>query len=367
MYIPIIKTGEAEIKASEKLTPGMLDRITPIIELTRGRQKTTKQGNDKIVTYPFDKRLAKMKEAFKGRTVFFDLTTDENLLSNEVHSLYHFASGYVRWRSFVNDNVGEEGFGRIIPAVLMNWDDDDFETNFGLQVKGLAADCGAVMYRSAIQTKDCYDELPLLLKYLPEGCELWIVLDGGYLQDSAVELAYNRCKKRIQNIKDRILNGRSAKFVVASTSYPERVFDYGEGNPIVISHSEVKLYDRLKTDYSDIVYGDYAGINPIRQDLVVMARGWIPRIDIPLIYKTKVYWKRRPKGTTEYKGTYVNVAEETVSDAEFPTALRGKWGLNEIVKCADGEVTSCAPNFWISVRMFNHIYTQLIRIEKESK
>ena len=62
MYIPIIKTGEAEIKASEKLTPGMLDRITPIIELTRGRQKTTKQGNDKIVTYPFDKRLAKMKK-----------------------------------------------------------------------------------------------------------------------------------------------------------------------------------------------------------------------------------------------------------------------------------------------------------------
>ena len=367
MYIPIIKTGEAEIKASEKLTPGMLDRITPIIELTRGRQKTTKQGNDKIVTYPFDKRLAKMKEVFKGRTVFFDLTTDVDLLSNEVHALYHFANGYEIWRSFVKDNVGEDGFGRIIPSVLLNWDDNDFETNFGLQVKELAANCGAVMYRSAIQTKDCYDELPLLLKYLPEGCELWIVLDGGYLQDSAVELAYNRCKKRIHNIKEHILNGRSAKFVVASTSYPERVFDYGEGNPIVISHSEVKLYERLKTDYSDIVYGDYAGINPIRQDLVVMARGWIPRIDIPLIYKTKVYWKRRPKGTTEYKGTYVSVAEETVSDAEFPIRLRGTWGIHEIVKCSDGEVTSCAPNFWISVRMFNHIYKQLIRIEKESK
>ncbi len=367
MYIPIIKTGEAEIKASEKLTPGMLDRITPIIELTRGRQKTTKQGNDKIITYPFDKRLAKMKETFKGRTVFFDLTTDETLLSNEVHSLYHFANGYERWRSFVKDNVGEDGFGRIIPSVLLNWDDNDFEINFGLQVKELAANCGAVMYRSAIQTKDCYDELPLLLKYLPEGCELWIVLDGGYLQDSAVELAYNRCKKRIQNIKDRILNGRNAKYVVASTSYPERVFDYGEGNPIIINHSEVRLYERLKTDYSDIIFGDYAGVNPIRQDLVVMARGWIPKIDIPLKYKTKVYWKRRPKGTTEYKGTYVSVAEATVSDLEFPTYLREKWGINEILKCADDEVTSCAPNFWISVRMFNHIYMQLIRIEKESK
>ena len=64
MYIPIIKTGEAEIKASEKLTPEMLDCITPIIELTRGRQKTNKQGNDRIVTYPFDKRLARIKEVF---------------------------------------------------------------------------------------------------------------------------------------------------------------------------------------------------------------------------------------------------------------------------------------------------------------
>lgn len=367
MYIPIIKTGEAEIKAAESLTAAMLDRIIPIIELTRGRQKTTKQGDSKVVTYPFDKRLFKMKEVFKDRTVFFDLTTDENLLSSEVYALYNYANGYETWRSFINDNVGENGFGHIIPSVLLNWDDDDFETNFGVQVKKLAASCGAVMYRSTIQTKDCYDELPLLMKYLPEDCELWIVMDGGYLQDSAVELAYNRCKKRIENIKKRILGERDAHFVVASTSYPERVFDYGEGNPIVISHSEVKLYERLRGDFSDIIYGDYAGTNPIRKDLVVMARGWIPRIDIPLISKTKVYWKRRPKGTTEYKGTYMSVASDTVNDSEFPLALRGKWGIDEIVSCADGDVTSCAPNFWISVRMFNHIYAQLVRIEKESR
>lgn len=367
MYIPIIKTGEAEIKASEKLTPEMLDCITPIIELTRGRQKTNKQGNDRIVTYPFDKRLARIKEVFKGRTVFFDLTNDEKLLSNEVHALYDYSNGYDKWRSFVKDNVGEGSFGRIIPSVLLNWDDEDFETNFSLQVKELAANCGAVMYRSAIQTKDCYDELPLILKYLPQECELWIVLDGGYLQDSAVELAYNRCKKRLQNIKDRILKCRSAKFVVASTSYPERILDSGEGVPFIISHSEVKLHERLKDDFSNIVYGDYAGINPIRQDLVVMSRGWVPRIDIPLENRTKVYRKRRPKGTTEYKNTYIRLAEEVVKDSEFPSKLEGIWGIDEIVKCANGDVTSCLPNFWISVRMFNHIYMQLLRIASESK
>lgn len=367
MYIPIIKTGEAEIKALEMFSPEMLDGITPIIELTRGRQKTMKNGNSTIVTYPFDKRMAKVKEAFMGRTVFFDLATDENLLCNEVYELYRPINGYNNWLSFLNNNVGDGGFGNIIPSVLFSWDDDAFEDNFRMQIEKLAANFGAVMYRSAIQTKDCYDELTLLLRYLPKECELWIVLDGGYLQDSAVELAYNRSKKRIQNITDCLLNGKSAKFIVTSTSYPERVFDYGEGNPIVISHSEVKLHNRLKTEYPDIIYGDYAGINPIRQDLVVMARGWIPRIDIPLKYKTKVYWKRRPKGTTEYKGTYVDVAEEAVRDVDFPVALKGTWGIDEIMKCADGEVTSRVPNFWISVRMFNHIYMQLKRIEQESK
>lgn len=367
MYIPIIKTGEAEIKASEKLTSKMLDRMQPIIELTRGRQKTTKRGDDKVVTYPFDKRLDKMKEVFKNKTVFFDLTTDENLLSSEVYALYDYTNGYEKWRSFIKDQIGENGFGRIIPSVLMNWDDDDFETNFAKQVTGLAACCGAVMYRSSIQTKDCYDELPMLMNCLPTECDLWIVLDGGYLQDSAVELAYDRCKKRIDNIKGRILKGRSAFFVVASTSYPERVFDYGEGNPIIISHSEVKLYEQLKVIYPEILYGDYAGTNPIRKDLVVMARGWIPRIDIPLMYKTKVYWKRRPKGITEYKGTYMSVAQETVRDAEFPTFLSGKWGINEILRCAEGYETPCVPHHWISVRMFNHIYSQLVRIERETK
>lgn len=367
MYIPIIKTGEAEIKAVEKLTTGMLDRITPIIEITRGRQKTTKRGNDKIVTFPFDKRMTKVKEVFKGRPVFLDLTTDEGLLSDEVYELYNYEDGYEKWCNFVRNNVGENGFCRIIPSVLFNWSDDDFESNFAKQVRTLSDECGALLYRSSIQTKDCYDDLPLIMKYKPKDCELWIVLDGGYLQDSAVELAYNRCKKRIQNIQDKILGNNKAYFVISATSYPERVLDYDEDNPIIIYHSEVKLYEKLKADYSEIVYGDYAGVNPIRKDLIVMARGWIPRIDIPLIGKTKVYWKRRPKGITEYKGTYISVSQEVMSDSEFPNNLQGTWGIDEIVSCSDGLVTSCAPAFWISVRMFNHIYEQLIRLDRRAK
>ena len=45
MYIPIIKTGESEIRAMSNLTPTMLKDIIPIIELTRGRQKTRTDGS----------------------------------------------------------------------------------------------------------------------------------------------------------------------------------------------------------------------------------------------------------------------------------------------------------------------------------
>lgn len=364
MYIPIIKTGEAEVRAISKLTPSMLQGMRPVIELTRGRQKTRNTGEEKIISYPFQNRLLKVRECFCGQTVFLDLTTDVNLLSSEVYELYIPDDGYKNWRNLVSANIGEKGFKKIIPAILFNWEDDDFETNFRIQVQSLGKECGELMYRSSIQTKDCYDELPLILEYLPEECDLWIVLDCGYIQDAAVDLAYSRCAKRIQNIKNKILQGRNAHFVVVATSYPERVNDYGDGNPILISNAELKLYESLHADFPELFYGDYAGTNPIRKDTVVMARGWIPKIDIPLADKTKVYWRRRPKGITEYKRTYIMVAEDVVSDPDFPIQLRGEWGIDEIIRSSEGDVPSSIPSFWISVRMYNHMYQQLMWLNK---
>ncbi len=363
MYFPIIKTGEAEIRAIQRLTPRLMEGIIPIIELTRGRQKTIDLEGEKIITYPFNKRLEKIRESLNGRDVFFDLTSDDGLLSNEIYSLYDYQNGYKKWIEFINNNIGESGFRNIIPSVLFNWDDDRFEVNLKLQLEKLSDFCNAVMYRTALQTKDCYDELPIILKYLPRDCQLWIVLDGGFLHESAVSLAYNRCKKRIHNLRERVINDRNVKFVVAVTSYPDRAYDYGVDVPIIINHSEVLLHNKLKQDFTDIEYGDYAGINPIRNDLVTMARGWIPRIDIPLEEKTKVYWKRRPKGVTEYKHTYIRLAEEVINDSEFPYDLQNEWGISEILSCAEGYVTSSAPGFWISVRIYNHIFQQLKRLK----
>ena len=88
-YKPIIKLGEAEIRALEHLSDSIINKIDPIIEITRGRKNTSackKEGGD---LYPFDKRLSVIKEIFKGKNVAFDLTSDESLLNNQDRFVGH--------------------------------------------------------------------------------------------------------------------------------------------------------------------------------------------------------------------------------------------------------------------------------------
>lgn len=56
-YWIIVKTGEAEIRALENVSLNILSHTLPLIEITRGRKVT----KDNVETYPFDKRLSKIK------------------------------------------------------------------------------------------------------------------------------------------------------------------------------------------------------------------------------------------------------------------------------------------------------------------
>ena len=53
MYIPIIKLAESEIRALENISFKGKD-IIPLVELTRGRKKTTKLDKlHSVVSFPF--------------------------------------------------------------------------------------------------------------------------------------------------------------------------------------------------------------------------------------------------------------------------------------------------------------------------
>jgi hypothetical protein len=91
-----------------------------------------------------------------------------------------------------------------------------------------------------------------------------------------------------------------------------------------------------------------------------MARGWIPRIDVPLQDKIYYYKKRRPKGMRAYATTYKQVAQSITSDPRFPD-LKNNWGIQQIKQCVSNAPSSI-PRFWISVRMNIHLEQQVRRI-----
>ena len=109
-----------------------------------------------------------------------------------------------------------------------------------------------------------------------------------------------------------------------------------------------------------IVYGDYGSINPIRNDNIVMARGWIPRIDVPT--QREIFYKRERRGENNYSNTYSRVARKIVRDSRFPKNFSYNWGIEQINNCAKGASPGSNPSFWISVRMNIHIQQQIERL-----
>ena len=54
-YCVIAKTAQAELRAMSNLSRDVLDKILPVVELTRGRKNTDK--TTKAVTYPYFKLI----------------------------------------------------------------------------------------------------------------------------------------------------------------------------------------------------------------------------------------------------------------------------------------------------------------------
>lgn len=361
-YIPIIKTGDAEIKALEE-SPFMSsnENVIPLIELTRGRKKTTKYENGiSKVSFPYEKRLDKIKKVFSNCNIAIDLTSDPDLLSDEIYELYSPLNGYDKWLSFLGKLKEERCFKSITPAIVFNWDDNDKDIipNVSLEVLKLCKEYGSVLYRCDLGSKDCYEELPIIRQSLTKDSFLFVVIDAGYLQFSMEKSATDVFLARIRNFNN-ILEGYNYQIVISSTSFPNNVTEYGDKETDTIRLLEKDIYNNIKHIYSDVAYSDHATINPKRNDLIVMARGWIPRIDVPINEAVYYYKVRRPKGMSAYKGAYIVAANKAIADVRYPKSLTDLWGIKMINNCAYGLVPASNPSFWISVRMNIHLYQTL--------
>lgn len=350
-YNIIIKTGEAELRALEHIPSEYVASVFPIIELTRGR-KITKNNS---ATYPFEKRLERIKKIFIGQEVCIDVTSETTLSSPETEALFSPKNGYKNWIDFLIKLKNENVFSRIIPTVLWNFNDPNFEENISLQISSLINEFGLVAYRNSIEeNNDFYNDIESFLKEIP----LLFILDCEYVPRASVQNVAQRCIARLNNLKSILEKGK-VKFILVSTSYPNNVTEFGDLDNDVLALSEIDLYKAVATTHSEVLYGDYGSINPIRNDAIVMARGWVPKIDVSLPDKVFYHRQRRPKGVTAYADTYIHVAKSCISDEMYPKHLSTIWGLQQIELCADGSVPSASPSFWLSVRMNTHIMQRL--------
>jgi hypothetical protein len=354
-YSVIVKTGGSELKAMENLSKEVVKKILPVVELTRGRAKNTGTKEDPKFIYPYDSKLRRVKDIFEDVQIALDVTSDEGLSSNEIDDLFESSNGYAKWISLLNELRNSLN---LIPSILRNYNDENFEENFRGQVASLSENFSEIMYRCALDDEGAVDDMQLICECLDERCNLLIILDCGWVAPASYKDPANVCIDRIQQLKE-ILEDRQYSIVVCSTTFPNNVSEIGDDRSDTFDLREIDLYKLVAEKYPEVIYGDYGSINPVRNDQIVMARGWIPRIDVPL--KDKIYYYRERKGSRAYSDTYTSVAKKAVSDVRFPSSVEA-WGISQIQKCALGDAPSASPSFWISVRMGTHIIQQINRL-----
>jgi hypothetical protein len=355
LYALLLKTGDAELKAVENLKID-LDEIFPIIELTRGRRSK----NDKIGY--IEKRLSKIKEVFKNCHICIDLTTNSSLSNEEIDNLYSYVNGYQNWFDFLVSLKEENCFNSITPTILVNTDDPNVEQNLLFQVDKLVSEFDSIVYRNSLADDACYEDIELIKNsILSSKCKFYFIIDCEYIAPGGWVSFAEKAESRIRKVRAII---DKTQFIIVSTSFPNNVAEIGKVDQDTFGLIEIALHREVSQKMSPlkILYGDYGSINPIRNDEVIMSRGWVPRIDVALPMEIFYYRQKRGKEGV-YSDTYYIIAINIVRDRRFPKDFKSNWGIRQIINCADGYSPGSTPSFWISVRMNTHIEQQITRLK----
>lgn len=355
-YLLVTKTAESEIKALEKTRPIVLSKILPLIEITRGR-KIPKSNEE----YDCSKRINRLGKVFHEQKVGIDLTSDPTLTDSVIENLFDPTDGYKNWCKYLSDLKKENVFGTIIPCIQIMSEDDPnaFKKNFDIQLDFLDKTFDEVIFRFEVKS----GLLPLVeyIKQKLHRARLIVLIDFGFIHEAVF---YNFLTAAKEVLK--LLPEKGITTYISSTSFPSNISQFFDGDEIECDLYEVSLFKELKKDFPNLLYSDYGSVHPKRNDNVVMARGWIPRIDVPLQTTFFSVRKRRRKENSEeemsYSETYNKVAKVVVSQALFPTDLTENWGVQQILQEAEGFSMGSNPSFWIAVRMNIHLEQQVLRL-----
>ena len=359
-YVPIIKTGDAELKALSNLSTEVQQSLTPLIELTRGRRS----AKDKMGE--LTKRLEKLKQ-LQLKAFFLDLTGDSSLSNPEIDIKRTSVDGYKMWRDFCISL--KDTFPTLCPVIQIEENENysDYLNNLLEQILFFQQNFTCILFRvtdtNSNNNINIITDINNLLKMSNQidTNKIYYMFDCGFIQDTITHVSLiSKCAQVLSNIGLK-------KIIVSSTSYPNSIsekfgnVENGEVQCKLLIQNETQFFSAIKKATSDDtiswIYSDYASVNPIRNDNIVMARGWIPRIDLPHDDTILVY--RRKRETSSYATRYKEIAECISKNPSFISLKNNNpcWGIDEIQKASDGIISGANITFWISVRI--NIYLSL--------
>ncbi|MCI6695050.1 MAG: beta family protein [Campylobacter sp.] len=319
-YFPALKTRSSELKAFSKLENK--NGILPILALTKSRiSKNNPIGS-------IDKKMNELKEDFKNIHFILDVSTEESLINSEIGDLLVSDDGFKNWVEFIKKY--KRDFKNLIPCIHFS---PDSSVDVKKQILNL-------------------DEFEILALRLPGDEDLNEYLNIIDNREKIILILDCLDKYNELNLSNDINNFKG--LIYLASNFPKTLAE----NEGVIELKEQEYY--LKNLSSKYCYGDYGCAYPVRYDMI--ARSWIPRIDIPVINNDEavVYYKKnRTDENTSTEEAYIKIAQK-LWENEIIRRLNivDNWGYKFFMDAAKyGTIFGKSPSFWISVRM--NIYMSL--------
>lgn len=188
VYIPNLKTSDAELRALRYLSPSVRERILPAFEITRSR--VTK----KLPKGSVFRRAEQLIEASGTPRFILDVTTEPDLMNDEMEAFFNGANGYANWRAFVAAAFTTD----VIPCLL--FEEGGSEVDFKLQVQRFADSHSRVALRTSATDRE--DALRLY-RWASEviGTDRIIVVGSLYFLEQGMQAVYfDRCRQFLTTV-----------------------------------------------------------------------------------------------------------------------------------------------------------------------
>ncbi len=329
-YFPALKTRSSELKAFSMLENK--DGILPILALTKSRiSKNNPIGS-------IEKKMDELKEYFKDIHFILDVSIEESLINSEISDFLTPDNGFEKWVKFVKRY--KKDFKNLIPCIHFIPDSSD-------DVK------------KQILNLDEFETLALRLPGDEDLNEYLNVIDN---RKKIILILDCLDKYNKLNLSNDVENFKG--LIYLASTFPKTLPE----NEGVIELKEQKYY--LENLTSKYCYGDYGCVYPVRYDMI--SRGWIPRIDIPVINndETVVYYKKhRTDENTNTEEAYIKIAQKLWENESIRKLnIIDNWGYKFFIDAAKySTIFGKNPSFWISVRMNIYMSLTLNNMKKLSK